>query len=403
MTTGYLMSEPLWIAVGWTIFHFLWIGAAIGLIALFGRQALGSARPEARYALALIFLLAMAVAPVAVFIRVLDSSSREPAFEPIPLTIRAGTNHEMSLASRFAGESRHITNPLETGSPTFSKAPTVGNWRSLANPIVMLLPWLWLAGSPLTFALLASGLIGAERFRRQSQRIESGEIVRLCQRLAEALDINRRVAIGICDRLVSPVLIGLLQPMILLPPTALSGWTIEQLEMVLWHELAHLRRWDNLLNLLQRVVESLLFFHPAVWWVSGWARLERELCCDLLVVARTGRARAYAETLAALAELPGRRRHPTALAMAENQVVSRIRRVLDIEARATSMKLSRWSVAARPHWCWLPLSSSVRTPAKSMGARSIKDHGLSSHRLRRRSPSATSPRGEGGLPKQARR
>ena len=101
--------------------------------------------------------------------------------------------------------------------------------------------------------------------------------------------MTRHVAVGVCDRLVAPVLIGVIRPMILLPPAALNGWTIEQLEMVLWHELAHLRRWDNLVNLLQRVVESLLFFHPAVWWVSGWARLERELCCDLLVVTRTGR------------------------------------------------------------------------------------------------------------------
>ena len=77
--------------------------------------------------------------------------------------------------------------------------------------------------------------------------------------------------------------------------------------MVLWHELAHLRRWDNLINLIQRVVESLLFFHPAVWWVSAWARLEREHCCDLIVVERTGRPRAYAETLAALAGVPAAR------------------------------------------------------------------------------------------------
>ena len=128
----------------------------------------------------------------------------------------------------------------------------------MANPVVMVLPWLWLAGSPLTFALLASGLIGAERFRRQSQRIESGEIVRLCQSLTRSLRLTREVAVGVCDRLVAPVLIGVIRPMILLPPAALNGWTIEQLEMVLWHELAHVRRWDNLVNLLQRVVESLL-------------------------------------------------------------------------------------------------------------------------------------------------
>jgi beta-lactamase regulating signal transducer with metallopeptidase domain len=77
-----------------------------------------------------------------------------------------------------------------------------------------------------------------------------------------------------------------------------AGWTMFHF----YHELAHLRRWDNLINLIQRIVESLLFFHPAVWWVSAWARLEREYCCDLIVVQRTGRPRAYVATLAALAE-----------------------------------------------------------------------------------------------------
>ena len=70
--------------------------------------------------------------------------------------------------------------------------------------------------------------------------------------------------------------------------------------MVLLHELAHVRRWDNLVNLLQRFVESLLFFHPVVWWLSGWVRLERELCCDRLVVERLGQPVAYAEMLVAL-------------------------------------------------------------------------------------------------------
>ncbi len=109
------------------------------------------------------------------------------------------------------------------------------------------------------------------------------------------------LSIGICDRLAGPVLVGIIRPLILLPPAALSGWSVEQIEMVLLHELAHLRRWDNLVNLVQRVIESLLFFHPVVWWLSGWVRLERELCCDRLVVERLGRPFAYVEMLVAVA------------------------------------------------------------------------------------------------------
>ena len=345
MTTGYLIAAPLWIAAGWTMFHFLWIGAAIGLIALGGRRLLRAARPEARYAFALSSLLAMAAMPVATFVWVFGPSPREKSIESIPHAFRAGTKNDLGPARNLPGESARIVSSAETtGSQTVAPGPVVWNWKSYANPVVMVLPWLWLAGSPLTFALLAGGLIGAERFRRQSQRIESGEIAQLCRSLAESLQMTRPVAVGVCDRLLTPVLIGVIRPMILLPPAALNGWTIEQLEMVLWHELAHLRRWDNLVNLLQRALESLLFFHPAVWWISGWARLERELCCDLLVVTRTGRPRAYAQTLATLAGLPARRQRPAAVAMAENQVVLRIRRILDIEGHTTPMKLSRWAV-----------------------------------------------------------
>ena len=122
--------------------------------------------------------------------------------------------------------------------------------------------------------------------------------------------------------------------MILLPPAALTGWSPDEIEMVLLHELAHVRRWDNLINLAQRCIESLLFFHPAVWLVSSWARRDRESCCDELVVARTDRPHAYAEMLVALAAQMPRSVlfHPTASsAMAAGPLRSRIRRILQLE------------------------------------------------------------------------
>ena len=94
---------------------------------------------------------------------------------------------------------------------------------------------------------------------------------------------------------------------------------------------------DNLVNLLQRFVESLLFFHPVVWWVSGWVRLERRFCCDRIVVDRLARPVAYAELLATLAGSNHRHRQ-VVLAMADRQVLTRIRRLLNLEER--SMKLT---------------------------------------------------------------
>ena len=199
------------------------------------------------------------------------------------------------------------------------------------------LPAFWLAGSLSTLFMLATGLIGVHRLRRSSRILETGEIPHRLRILAASLGIARRVSIGICDRLAVPVLVGIVRPLILLPPAALCGWNINQLEMVLLHELAHLGRWDNVVNLVQRIVEALLFFHPVVWWLSAWVRLERELCCDRLVVTRVGQPFAYAEMLVALAG-PSHRGQAALLAMADRQVMTRIRRLFNLEDR--SMKLT---------------------------------------------------------------
>ena len=149
------------------------------------------------------------------------------------------------------------------------------------------------------------------------------------------------MAVAVCDRVATPVLVGIVRPLILLPAAAMGGWGPEQIEMVLLHELAHVRRWDNLVNLLQRLVESLLFFHPAVWIVSGWIRQEREHCCDRIVVAHTGRACAYAETLLALASEPAPLAAiSVALVPRRKHLVSRIRQILT-PREDHPMKLSR--------------------------------------------------------------
>ncbi len=93
--------------------------------------------------------------------------------------------------------------------------------------------------------------------------------------MAVTLSIARVVAVGVCDQIAAPVLVGVIRPLILLPTTALGCWNPEQIEIVLPHELGHVRRWDNLINLFQRLIESALFFQPAVWFVSGWLRLVR--------------------------------------------------------------------------------------------------------------------------------
>ena len=218
-------------------------------------------------------------------------------------------------------------------------APALAPLSARFEPMVAYLPGVWLSGSMVTLALLATGLVGVERLRRSSRPLEVGAIEEQCRVLRASLGVARRVGVAICDRIAAPVLVGIVRPMILLPPAALGGWSIEQVEMALLHELAHIRRHDNLVTLLQRLAESLLFFHPVTWWLSAWVSLERELCCDRLVVEHTGRPHDYARMLAALAGAgPGAQ--SMALAMARRPLTTRIRRILDMEDRSMKMTLT---------------------------------------------------------------
>ncbi|HEX4073499.1 MAG TPA: M56 family metallopeptidase, partial [Planctomycetaceae bacterium] len=183
-------------------------------------------------------------------------------------------------------------------------------------------------------------MTGTERLRRACRPLDNEEWLSLCRRLEQQLRIRIRVRFAVSDRLAVPLLIGIVRPLVLLPASALTGYSLEQVEMIVLHELAHVRRWDNLVNLLQRLVEAVLFFHPSVWWLSRRVRLEREHCCDAVVLEYTGAPQRYAEFLAHLA-LPEIIPQPALSVSAGEQLVARIRHILNQENE--SMKVSRTS------------------------------------------------------------
>jgi beta-lactamase regulating signal transducer with metallopeptidase domain/tetratricopeptide (TPR) repeat protein len=325
-----LTSSPVWTAAGWTMLHLVWVGAAVGVLAVLSRRLFRSVGPLVRHTAALVWLVVLAVSPAVVFVRVFESTSRDVQELKLAVTRSEAVNGDGSAIR----EGKIPARPESVGHAE-PRAIEAVRWR--LESVVPYLPAFWLVGSLSALVMLTTGLIGVHRLRRSSRIIENGEIASRLRVLADSLGIARRVSIAVCDRLAVPVLVGVIRPLILLPPAALCGWSMEQLEMVLLHELAHLRRLDNLINILQRVVESLLFFHPVVWWLSGWLRLERELCCDRLVVGRLGQPVAYAEMLVALTGSSHRGR-AAVVAMADRQVLIRIRRLLNIEDR--SMKLT---------------------------------------------------------------
>jgi beta-lactamase regulating signal transducer with metallopeptidase domain len=343
----------LWLGIGWTMLHFLWSGGALAGGSAVVRRVLRGASAEARYAVALFSLLLLALAPPAIGWQIARASASNRAVEPThdlgqvgPAAVsRSQEAGRLTVISEIQKrEDRASASPI--AAPRFGVDRGAVSRRSLSvawlDAVAACLPWLWLVGSPFTFAWLALGFAGAERLRRRSLPLQpETDLSRLCRGLAGSFGVGRTVAVAVCDRVATPVLVGIVRPLILLPAAAMGGWAPDQMELVLLHELAHVRRWDNLVNLLQRLVESLLFFHPAVWIVSGWVRQEREHCCDRMVVAHTGRAHAYAETLLSLAGEPA----PLvaislALVPRRKHLVRRIRHILT-PREDHPMKLSR--------------------------------------------------------------
>ena len=148
--------------------------------------------------------------------------------------------------------------------------------------------------------------------------------------LASRLGLRRRFLIVDSARVSTPTVIGWLRPIVLLPIAALSGLTPRQVEAILAHELAHIRRHDFLVNLLQTLAETALFYHPAVWWISSRIRTEREHCCDDVAVSVCGDAREYAAALTELASW-SIAHPPLAMAATRGPLLNRVRRLLRLE------------------------------------------------------------------------
>ena len=162
---------------------------------------------------------------------------------------------------------------------------------------------VWLSGVLLLSVRLLFGWLRAHSIARKNATEAAPEWQRSARRLAHALKLRRAVQLLESAAVEVPTVIGWLRPVVLLPATSLTGLSTEQMEMILAHELAHIRRNDFFVNLMQAVVETLLFYHPAVWWISNRIRVEREHCCDDVVVSVSGKPLVYARALTRLEEL----------------------------------------------------------------------------------------------------
>jgi uncharacterized protein (TIGR03435 family) len=277
-----LSTQPLVGRLGWALVHFLWQGALIACLYLMARTLF--TRPESariRYTLSCAMLAAMIMAPVVTLVK-----NRPPT--------------PASAITRIAGafSARPVPGP-HSGSIPFEALPTTAP----VAPAVDAMTWLvavWLIGSLVLSIRLIGGCVVAARFRSQRVTAPPLEWRNALDSLITRTRLSLPVRLLVSGFVQTPVVVGWLKPAILLPASAVTGLAPEHIQALLAHELAHIRRHDYLVNVLQRVTETLLFYHPAVWWLSRQIDAEREACCDDIAVGLTGDTLTYVSALASL-------------------------------------------------------------------------------------------------------
>ncbi len=311
------ISPELLRMLGWTLLHFLWQGA--GLAALFAVANAVCRSAPARYALAVSALVLMMVSPVITFTWL--RTQMNPA-------VQTGAEG----ASTWAGTSTQNATALSG-----SHVPAAASRTE--QPMAML--WLveaWFLGVLLLSLRTAGGLFLIERMRRKEIKPVGGELYERCVALQRRMGLDRVIQYCECHRLDAPAVLGWLRPVVLLPVRALTGLTEEQIEAVIAHELAHIRRLDCFVNLFQIAAETLLFYHPAVWWVSQRIRAERENCCDDEAISLCGDAVNYARALTLMEEW----RTAPVLMMAANRspLAERVVRLLGWDGAAGRIRVA---------------------------------------------------------------
>jgi beta-lactamase regulating signal transducer with metallopeptidase domain len=281
------LSPAVMQALGWALIHSLWQCAGVAALAA-SLMAL-SRRASVRYLVGVGALALMLAAPIATFFLLMKPDAPVQNF---PSAISA------------------VSVPSVSPSTSVKAVPSIamaGAWEKLPSVASSpdLLPWLvgaWLLGVTLFGLRFAGGFLLLEHRRRRESREVRPHILAICHQLQRQLGLNHAIRFLECAWLETPAVIGWLRPVILLPVTALTGLSEDQLRAVIAHELAHIRRLDMFVNLFQILVETLLFYHPAMWWLNRRIRAEREICCDEVAVSLTGNRLEYARALALMAE-----------------------------------------------------------------------------------------------------
>ncbi len=312
-----LVMESLVPALGWALLHFVWQGLVVGAVAWLALAALRHASPQWRYAVCALALLVCLCLPL----------------------VHMGW----------------MLSTVDTLAPQSLELP---GWLLSVTTQLPALVAAWSLGVGLMAVRLGAGMAWVSLIRHRAQPAPAVWQARL-DALALRLGLHHKVLLQLLPDLASPITVGFLRPVVLVPAALLSGMPVPLLEALLAHELAHVRRWDYLANLLQSVVEALLFFHPVVWWLSSRMRDTREEVADALAADALGDPRRVAQALHALAihrPLPT----PT-LALSANggKLLQRLERLMAPQTHTSNWKLALPALALASASLWVQASKTA--------------------------------------------
>ncbi len=338
--------HTFWNRLAMTLLHFLWQGTAIYICLWMFLKLFPFNKPQSRYTIYLTSMLLMALCPAITFYTI---------HSPVPVEVTANvvqpTSHHVEVSedtestksqpARIEVKNQALSStqiPVVISEPakTFEEkkiaaVPIVAqprSWTEVLSSLTPLFLLFWIVGV-LFFSLRL--LIGwRAMFRWKRNATGHPRLEKMITQLSQTLRIKTMPLVLLCSEATEAMAVGFLKPMVLIP----TSWALEMspnmLEAVIAHELAHIQRWDLWINLLQRLVEALLFYHPAIWVISNQIRIEREHCCDDLAVAMTGSRDDYAQTLQFVAslKLAGTPALATAIGGRKMKLFDRVKHVL---------------------------------------------------------------------------
>ena len=305
-----IFSNPLAKTLGWTLVHSLWQILAITLV--YFLVVIFTKKANTRYWSGMSLLLLQFMASGITFFIINAFSSSEKTFAGV------------ALAPKMLNSVQVMLSFLQTNLP--------------------LVVGIWVLGCAILFSRLILGYLWVNQLKNSPKNQFDERLTQILSDIKQKMKITKNVQVKVSRMVSLPMIMGVLKPVILIPASLVSGFSQEQLETILAHELAHLKRHDFLLNGLQSVLDVIYFFHPAMWLISAQIRKERENCCDDLALEVSGNKLLLAKTLVQLQETTYTPKLAMAFGKKSYSLLERVQRIVGISSPRNFNKESIWIV-----------------------------------------------------------